>query len=129
MYNTPPVLPIYTAMLNLRWLKKNGGIPWIDKRNQEKADLLYSCLESSKMFRSVTQKEDRSRMNIPFVLKDEYQDLQDDFLDFSKKQGMVGLKGHRKVGGFRASCYNAMDLDGVKALVDCIHAYEELKLK
>ena len=128
MYNTPPVLPIYTAMLNLRWLKKNGGIAWIDKRNQEKADLLYGCLDNSKIFRSVAEKEDRSRMNISFVLKDEYQNWQDDFFEFAKQRGMVGLKGHRKVGGFRASCYNAMDVEGVKALVDCIHAYEELKL-
>lgn len=127
MFNTPPVLPIYTALLNLRWLKAHGGIKWIDRRNQEKADLLYKCLDESKLFTpTILDKEDRSRMNICFVFKPEYQDLQDDFFKFATERGMVGIKGHRLVGGFRASCYNAMDLEGVQALVDCIHEYEKL---
>lgn len=127
MFNTPPVLPLYTALLNLRWLKKFGGVEAIMKRNIEKANLLYNCLDNSKLFRpTVTNLEDRSRMNICFVLKDEYADLQDDFAKFAAERGMVGIKGHRLVGGFRASCYNAMDVEGVQALVDCIKEYETL---
>ncbi|MBQ6776760.1 MAG: 3-phosphoserine/phosphohydroxythreonine transaminase [Paludibacteraceae bacterium] len=127
MFNTPPVLPIYTALLNLRWLKANGGVEWIDRRNQQKADLLYNCIDSSKLFMpTITEQEDRSRMNICFVLKPEYEELQDDFFKFATAKGMVGIKGHRLVGGFRASCYNAMDVAGVQALVDCIREYEKL---
>lgn len=127
MFNTPPVLPIYTAVLTMRWLKAHGGVEWIMKRNIEKANLLYDCIDNSKLFRpTITDKEDRSRMNICFVLKDEYADLQDDFFKFATAKGMVGIKGHRLVGGFRASCYNAMDVEGVQALVDCIKEYEAL---
>ncbi len=125
MFNTPPVLPIYTAMLTLRWLKANGGVAWVEKRNIEKANLLYDCIDHSKIFVGTAKEEDRSRMNICFVLKPEYHDLQDDFLKFATGRGMVGIKGHRSVGGFRASCYNAMDVAGVQALVDCIHEYEQ----
>ncbi len=125
MFNTPPVLPIYTAMLTLRWLKANGGVAWVEKRNIEKANLLYDCIDHSKIFVGTAKEEDRSRMNICFVLKPEYQELQDDFLKFATERGMVGIKGHRSVGGFRASCYNAMDVAGVQALVDCIHEYEQ----
>lgn len=127
MYNTPPVLPIYTALLTLRWLKANGGLEWIEKRNKEKADLLYNCLDESKLFTpTVSDKEDRSRMNICFVFKSGYEHLQDDFFKFATAKGIVGIKGHRLVGGFRASCYNAMDIEGVQALVDCIKEYEEM---
>lgn len=125
MFNTPPVLPIYTAMLTLRWIKKNGGLGWIEQRNIEKANLLYDCIDHSKLFVGTAKEEDRSRMNICFVLRPEYQELQDDFFKFATERGMVGIKGHRSVGGFRASCYNAMDLEGVQALVDCIHEYEQ----
>ncbi len=125
MFNTPPVLPIYTAMLTLRWLKVNGGVQWIEKRNIEKANLLYDCIDHSRIFVGTAKEEDRSRMNLCFVLKPEYQELQDDFLRFATERGMVGIKGHRSVGGFRASCYNAMDLEGVQALVNCIHDYEQ----
>ncbi len=125
MFNTPPVLPIYTAMLTLRWLKANGGVQWIEKRNIEKANLLYDCIDHSRIFVGTAKEEDRSRMNICFVLKPEYQELQDDFLHFATERGMVGIKGHRSVGGFRASCYNAMDVEGVQALVSCIHDYEQ----
>lgn len=127
LYNTPPVLPIYTAMLTLRWLKNNGGIPWILERNKEKSKLLYDCLDNSKIFVGRVAKEDRSRMNITFVLKEQYADLQDDFLNFVKSKNMVGLKGHRTMGGFRASCYNALTIDAVQALVDAIHEYEKDK--
>ena len=127
MFNTPPVLPVYTAVLTLRWLKANGGVKWIETRNKAKADLLYKCLDESKLFMpTISKKEDRSRMNICFVLKPGYEELQDDFFKFATAKGMVGIKGHRLVGGFRASCYNAMDLEGVQALVDCIHEYEKL---
>ena len=127
MFNTPPVLPIYTALLTLRWLKANGGLEWIEKRNKEKADLLYKCLDESKLFTpTVMDAEDRSRMNICFVFKPGYEDLQDDFFKFATAKGMVGIKGHRLVGGFRASCYNAMDIEGVQALVDCIKEYEAM---
>ena len=118
-------MPIYTALLNLRWLKAHGGVAWIDQRNQQKADLLYDCLDHSKMFvPTILDKEDRSRMNICFVPKPEYEELKDDFFKFASERGMVGIKGHRLVGGFRASCYNAMDVEGVQALVDTIKAYE-----
>ncbi len=127
MFNTPPVLPVYTALLTLRWLKANGGLKWIEARNKAKAELLYNCLDNSKLFTpTILNKEDRSRMNICFVFKPGYEDLQDDFFKFATERGMVGIKGHRLVGGFRASCYNAMDLEGVQALVDCIHEYEKL---
>lgn len=127
MFNTPPVLPIYTALLNMRWLKEHGGIKWMDERNQKKADLLYNCLDNSKIFTpTIMEKEDRSRMNICFVLKPEYEGLFDEFFKFATAKGMVGIKGHRLVGGFRASCYNAMDVEGVQALVDCIHEFEKM---
>lgn len=126
MFNTPPVLPVYTAMLTLRWLKKNGGVEWVMKRNIEKADLLYNCLDNSRIFTAtILDKEDRSRMNICFVPKPEYEALADEFMAFATARGMVGIKGHRLVGGFRASCYNAMDVEGVQALVDCIHEFEK----
>ena len=125
MFNTPPVLPIYTALLNMRWLKEHGGLQWMDERNQKKADLLYDCLDHSKIFTpTIMEKEDRSRMNICFVLKPEYEGLFDEFFKFATEKGMVGIKGHRLVGGFRASCYNAMDVEGVQALVDCINEFE-----
>ncbi|MBQ2541301.1 MAG: 3-phosphoserine/phosphohydroxythreonine transaminase [Paludibacteraceae bacterium] len=129
MFNTPPVLPIYTALLNLRWLKAHGGIEWINRRNQEKADLLYKCLDQSKLFMpTIADREDRSRMNICFVFKPGYEELQDEFFKFATQRGMVGIKGHRLVGGFRASCYNAMDVEGVQALVECIKEFENSKI-
>ena len=124
MFNTPPVLPIYSAMLTLRWLKQNGGVKWVENRNKAKAELLYDAIDHSKIFVGTAKAEDRSRMNVCFVLKPEYQDLQDDFFKFATERGMVGVKGHRSVGGFRASLYNAMDLEGVQALVECMKDYE-----
>lgn len=125
MFNTPPVLPIYTAMLTLRWLKANGGVEAAEQRNIAKADLLYSAIDNSRIFTGTAKEEDRSRMNVCFVLKPEYQDLQDDFFRFATEHGMVGIKGHRSVGGFRASLYNAMTLEGVEALTACMKAYEQ----
>jgi phosphoserine aminotransferase len=125
MFNTPPVLPIYTAMLTLRWLKANGGLQAALERNVAKAELLYKAIDESKIFEGTARKEDRSMMNICFVLKPEYAHLQDDFFKFATAKGMVGIKGHRLVGGFRASTYNAMTLEGVQALVDCMKEYEQ----
>jgi len=125
MFNTPPVLPVYTAVLTLRWLKQNGGVDWIMRRNIQKADLLYNAIDESKMFvATIQKKEDRSRMNICFVLKPEFEGLFDEFFAFATQRGMVGIKGHRLVGGYRASCYNAMDVEGVQALVDCMKEFE-----
>ena len=124
MFNTPPVLPIFAALQTLKWLKANGGLEAAEKRNIAKADLLYNTIDASKMFVGTAAKEDRSRMNICFVMKDEYKDLEADFMKFATSKGMVGIKGHRSVGGFRASCYNAMEIESVQALVDCMKEFE-----
>ena len=127
MFNTPPVLPIYSAMLTLRWIKANGGVEEMQRRAKERAELLYGEIDRNKMFRAtVTNPEDRSYMNICFVMNDEYKDLEADFMKFATERGMVGIKGHRSVGGFRASCYNAMPLESVQALVDCMKEFESL---
>ena len=127
MFNTPPVLPIYSAMLTLRWIKKCGGIAEMERRAKERADLLYKAIDESPIFRpTIADPRDRSRMNICFVMKDEYKELEPDFLKFATERGMVGVKGHRSVGGFRASCYNALPLESVQALVDCMHEFENL---
>ena len=97
------------------------------RRAKERADLLYAAIDASPIFRpTIADPADRSRMNICFVMKDEYKDLEADFLKFAQERGMVGIKGHRSVGGFRASCYNAMPLEGVQVLVDCMHEFEKL---
>ncbi len=126
MFNTPPVLPIYTALQTLKWLKAQGGLAEIEKRNIAKAELLYNAIDNSKMFVGTANKEDRSLMNICFVLKEEYKDLEADFMKFATERGMVGIKGHRSVGGFRASTYNALPIESVQALVDCINEFEKL---
>ena len=124
LFNTPPVLPIYSALETLRWLKRNGGVAGAEKRNIEKANLLYDAIDSSRMFVGTARPEDRSRMNICFVMKDEYKELEADFLAFAGEKGMVGVKGHRSVGGFRASCYNALPIESVRALIDCMKEFE-----
>ena len=126
MFNTPPVLPIYTALQTLKWLKAQGGLAEIEKKNIAKAELLYNAIDNSKMFVGTAAKEDRSLMNICFVMKDEYKDLEADFMKFATEKGMVGIKGHRSVGGFRASTYNALPIESVQALVDCIQEFEKL---
>ena len=126
MFNTPPVLPIYTALQTLKWLKAQGGLAEIEKKNIAKAELLYNAIDGSKMFVGTANKEDRSLMNICFVLKEEYKDLEADFMKFATERGMVGIKGHRSVGGFRASTYNALPIESVQALVDCIQEFEKL---
>jgi len=124
MFNTPPVLPVFSALQTLKWIKNLGGVPEIVKRNIKKADLLYNEIDRNKLFVGTAAKEDRSRMNICFVLKDEYKDLESEFLEFATALGMVGIKGHRSVGGFRASCYNALPIESVQALVDCMQEFE-----
>lgn len=125
MFNTPPVLPIYAALENLRWLKANGGLVAMEKKNIAKAELLYNTIDNSKIFVGTANKEDRSLMNICFVMKEEYKQLEDDFLKFATERGMVGIKGHRSVGGFRASTYNALPIESVQALVDCMKEFEQ----
>ena len=125
MFNTPPVMPIYSAMLNLRWIKAQGGVKEMDRRAQEKADMLYSEIDRNKCFVGTAREEDRSRMNICFVMAPEYKELEKEFLDFATAHGMVGVKGHRSVGGFRASCYNALPKESVQALIDCMQEFEK----
>ena len=125
MFNTPPVVPIYTAMENLRWIKANGGVEAMEKLAKERADIVYGEIDRNKLFRGTVKcEEDRSYMNICFVLNDEYADLQDEFFKFATERGMVGIKGHRDVGGFRASCYNAMTVAGCKALAAAMKEFE-----
>jgi phosphoserine aminotransferase len=124
MFNTPPVLPIYSAMETLRWLKGLGGLAAMEKINIEKAALLYDAIDSSRLFVGTAKKEDRSIMNVCFVMKEEYKELEAEFLKFATERGMSGIKGHRSIGGFRASIYNAMPKSGVQALVDCMKEFE-----
>ena len=125
LFNTPPVVVVYAALQTMKWLKDLGGVEVMEKRNIEKSNLLYEEIERSKLFRcTVPDPEDRSRMNVTFLMKDEYQDLTADFLAFAAERGMVGIKGHRDAGGFRASLYNALPLESVQALVDCMKDFE-----
>ena len=126
MFNTPPVLPIYSAMLTLRWIKAQGGVKEMERRAIEKANMLYAEIDRNKLFVGTAAKEDRSRMNICFVMAPEYKELEADFLKFATEKGMVGIKGHRSVGGFRASCYNAMPVESVQALIDCMQEFEKM---
>ena len=124
MFNTPPVLPIFSALQTLRYYKQLGGIAAIEKIDLEKADILYSAIDSSKMFMGTAQEADRSIMNVCFVMTPEYKELEKEFIEFATSKGMVGIKGHRSVGGFRASLYNAMPVESVKALVECMKEFE-----
>ena len=127
MFNTPPVVPIYAALQTLRWIKEQGGVKEMQRRAQERADLLYGEIDRNKLFRgTVINPEDRSLMNICFVMNDQYKDLEADFMKFATERGMVGIKGHRSVGGFRASCYNAMPVESVQALIDCMQEFEKM---
>ena len=125
MFNTPPVLPIYSALQTLTYYKQLGGIEKIEKMDIAKAAKLYEAIDSSKMFvGTVTDPADRSLMNVCFVMKPEYKDLEKEFVDFATSKGMVGIKGHRSVGGFRASLYNALPMESVDALVECMKEFE-----
>ncbi len=122
MFNTPPVFPIYVSMLTLKWLKGIGGVSAAAERNQAKAETLYHEIERNSLFEGVVVPEDRSKMNATFVLKDD--NHLDAFLGACAEAGIVGVKGHRSVGGFRASMYNAMELDSVTALVQVMQEFE-----
>mgnify|MGYP001281838308 CR=1 FL=1 len=116
MFNTPPVFPIYVSMLTLQWLKNNGGVDWVESINQQKADLLYNEIDRNPLFEGTANNEDRSNMNITFLLTDISKE--DEFNKMWKEAGINGLKGHRSVGGYRASMYNALPLESVQVLVD-----------
>lgn len=124
MFNTPPVVPIYSLLETMRWVKKEGGVQEMQKRAIERADLLYTEIDRNKLFCGTVKEEDRSLMNICFVMAEEYKELEKDFLEFATEHGIVGLKGHRSVGGFRASCYNAQPMQNVKVLVDLMRDFE-----
>lgn len=126
MFNTPPVFPIYVVRETLKWLKSIGGVDEIHRRNVEKAEMLYAEIDRNKLFRGTAEKEDRSIMNICFVMNPEYEALAPEFLEFTKAKGFVGVKGHRLVGGFRASCYNALPRESVEALIDAMQEFESL---
>ena len=121
MLNTPPVFAIYVCLLTLRWLKKLGGVAAIEKVNAQKSKLLYDTLDALPLFRPTVDKEDRSHMNAVFVMEDAEKEKM--FLDLCKKEGMVGVKGHRNVGGFRVSMYNALPLESVQALTDLLRHF------
>jgi len=123
MYNTPPVFSIYTAMLNLRWLKSKGGVAEMEKENIAKAEVLYREIDRNTLFKGTCAKEDRSRMNICFVMEDA--ELEKAFARYADEQGFEGIKGHRSVGGFRASMYNALPITSVHALVELMQTFEE----
>jgi len=128
MFNTPATLPVYASLQTLIWLKEQGGVEAMEKINIEKASLLYSELDRNKLFTpTVPDPADRSRMNVTFVMTPEYAELENEFLSFATERGMIGIKGHRSVGGFRASIYNAMPLESVKALVETMQEFEKTK--
>lgn len=125
MLNTPPVFAVYVCMLTLRWLKQQGGVDGIEKINKDKAALLYNTMDTFPVFRGTVEKKDRSRMNVVFVMDDPSQEKE--FLDLCKKEGVVGIKGHRSVGGFRASLYNALPLESVQVLTGLMKHFAQSK--
>ena len=127
MFNTPPVFSIFVMNETLKLLKSIGGVEAINRINRQKAALLYEEIDRNSLFVGTAAKEDRSIMNVCFVMAPGYETLQDEFLSFAKERGMVGIKGHRSVGGFRASIYNACPVESVQALVDCMKEFESLK--
>ena len=125
MFNTPPVFSIFVMHETLKWVKNLGGLEAMHKINKEKAELLYNEIDRNKMFVGTAAKEDRSLMNVCFVMAEEHKDKEAAFMDFAKAAGMVGIKGHRSVGGFRASIYNACPRESVEALVKCMQDFEK----
>lgn len=125
MINTPPVFAVYVAMLTLRWLKKQGGVAAIEKLNNAKAELFYSTLDKLAIFKPIVTTEDRSVMNAVFIIENEI--LEKEFIDLCKKEGMIGIKGHRSVGGFRVSMYNALPMESVKAITDLMNQFVKEK--
>jgi phosphoserine aminotransferase len=126
MFNTPPVFPIYVLRETLKWMKAEGGLEEIYRRNLEKAALLYGEIDRNSLFKGTVAEEDRSLMNICFVMSEGNEALAPEFMEFAKSRGMVGIKGHRLVGGFRASCYNACPKESVEALVACMQEFEQM---
>ena len=124
MFNTPPCLPIYSALQTLKWYKEQGGVEAMEKIDKIKAAKLYDAIDSSKLFVGTANAEDRSIMNVCFVMKPEYADLEKAFIDFASEKGIVGIKGHRSVGGFRASIYNAMPLESIETLISTMKEFE-----
>ncbi len=127
MYNTPPVFPIFVMTETLKWVKEMGGVAAMYEHNKKKAAILYDEIDRNSLFVGTAAKEDRSLMNVCFVMAPGHEDLQDEFMNFAKERGMVGIKGHRSVGGFRASIYNACPVESIQALVDCMKEFEALK--
>ena len=127
MFNTPPVFAIFVMKETLKWIKSIGGVEAIYEINQRKARTLYDEIDRNSLFVGTAEKEDRSLMNVCFVMAPGKEDLQDEFFAFAKERGMVGIKGHRSVGGFRASLYNACSQEDVDALVACMQEFESLK--
>ncbi|MDD2436644.1 MAG: 3-phosphoserine/phosphohydroxythreonine transaminase [Massilibacteroides sp.] len=125
MFNTPPVLPIYSSLQTLKYYKEMGGIKVLEQKNLEKAAILYDEIDRNKLFKGTVAVEDRSIMNVCFIMNEEYKELESDFNTFASAAGMVGIKGHRSVGGFRASIYNAMDKSGVEALIQVMKDFEK----
>ncbi len=125
MFNTPPVFSIFVMNETLKWVKEQGGVEAIYKINRKKADTLYAEIDRNSLFRGTAAVEDRSIMNVCFIMAEGREDLQDEFFAFAKSQGMIGIKGHRSVGGFRASIYNACTQEDVEALVACMQEFEK----
>ena len=129
MFNTPPVLPVFAALQTLKWLKALGGLKEMNKKNIAKAGLLYDEIERNKLFKpTVKNVKDRSIMNICWVMNEQYADLEGEFFEFASAKGMIGIKGHRSVGGFRASTYNALPRESVEALIAVMHEFETSKV-
>ncbi len=126
MFNTPPVFPIFVMHETLKWVKELGGVEEMYKRNKKKAELLYNEIDRNSLFVGTAVKEDRSLMNVCFVMAPGHEALEGEFMAFAKEKGMVGIKGHRSVGGFRASIYNACPLESVEALVACMQEFEKM---
>ena len=128
MFNTPPCLAIFAALQTLKWIKNLGGVEVMNKMNREKAELLYSEIERSKIFiPTIANEEDRSIMNVCWVMNKDYAALEKEFLEYATERGMTGIKGHRSVGGFRASIYNALPKDSVEALIALMQEFENNK--
>ena len=128
MFNTPPVVPIFAALQTLKWLKANGGLEEMYKKNIEKASILYNEIDTNPMFKgTVVDLEDRSLMNICWVMAEGYEQYEKEFFDYATERGMIGIKGHRSVGGYRASTYNALPKESIEALVACMQEFKNLK--
>lgn len=129
MYNTPPVFAIYVISETLKWIKSLGGVEAVALLNEEKSGLLYSEIDRNPLFKGTAAVEDRSLMNICFVMSEGNEELAPAFMELAKERGMIGIKGHRLVGGFRASCYNALPKESVEALVACMQEFEKAQTK